>query len=69
MISNVERVLKKSWEEAEKKGMEKGMERGMEKGMELASIKFARQMLLDNEDMNKIIKYTGLSKEEIENLK
>ena len=61
MISNVERVLKKSWEEAEKKGMEKGME--------LASIKFARQMLLDNEDMNKIIKYTGLSKGKIENLK
>ncbi|MDO9535168.1 MAG: transposase, partial [Bacillota bacterium] len=57
MISNVERVLKKSWEDAEKQGMEKGME------------KVAKQMLSEGEDIEKIMKYTGLSREEIEKLK
>ncbi len=61
MISNVERVLKKSWEEAEKQGLEKGMEK--------RNIEIARQMLSDGEEIAKIIRYTGLSKEDIEKLK
>lgn len=48
-----------------KEGMEKGMEKGMERGME----KVAKQMFSDGEDINKIIKYTGLSREDIERLK
>ncbi len=48
-----------------KEGMEKGIEKGMEKGME----KVAKQMFSDGEDINKIIKYTGLSREDIERLK
>lgn len=65
MISNVERVLKKSWEDAEKQGIEQGIE----KGIEQAKINIARQMLLENEDIEKIIRYTGFTKEEIEKLK
>ena len=61
MISNVERVIKKSIDDAMEKGMEKGMEQGI--------VKVARQMLADQEKLEKIIKYTGLSREEIENLK
>ena len=38
---------------------------GMEKGIE----KVAKQMFSDGEDINKIIKYTGLSREDIERLK
>jgi predicted transposase/invertase (TIGR01784 family) len=57
MISNVERVLKKSWEEAEKQGMEK------------RNIEIARQMLSDGEDIEKIMRYTSLSREDIEKLK
>ncbi len=57
MITNVERVLKKSWKEAETKGVEKGVE------------KVARQMLIDGEPVEKIMKYTGLSEEELEKLK
>ena len=57
MISNVERVIKKSIDDA----MEKGMEQGI--------VKVARQMLADQEKLEKIIKYTGLSREEIEKLK
>ncbi len=52
MITNLERVLKKSWKEAENKGIEK----------------VAREMLLDGEPIEKIMKYTGLTKEEIEKL-
>jgi len=37
----------------------------MEKGI----VKVARQMLADRETLEKIKKYTGLSREEIENLK
>ena len=53
MITNVERVLKKSIEEASKQSLEK----------------VARQMLIDGEPIEKIMKYTSLSKEEIEELK
>ena len=41
------------------------MEEGREEGIE----KVAKQMLYDGEDMEKIMKYTGLSREEIEKLK
>lgn len=61
MISNVERVMKKAYKDAEKKGMEQGIE--------LTVIKVARQMLVENEDIEKIKRYTGLSDEEIEKLK
>ena len=57
MITNVERVLKKSWEDAENKGVEKGVVKG------------AKQMLIKGEPVEKIMKYTGLTKEEIEELK
>ena len=61
MISNVERVIKKSLEDAKIEGIEKGIEKGMEK--------VARQMLSDGEEIAKIMRYTGLSRENIEKLK
>ena len=45
-------------------GMEKGMEKGMEEGME----KVAKKMLAEGENIDKIIKFTGLSREEVEKL-
>jgi hypothetical protein len=53
MITNVERVLKKSWKEAGRQSLEK----------------VAEQMLLDGEPTEKIIRYTGLSEEDIEKRK
>ncbi|MGI6329067.1 MAG: Rpn family recombination-promoting nuclease/putative transposase [Dethiobacteria bacterium] len=53
MISNVERVIKKSLEDAKNEGLEK----------------VAKQMLSDGENIEKIIKYTGLSREKVEKLK
>ena len=81
MISNVERVIKKSLEDAKiegmeqgivkgmEKGIEKGIEKGMEKGMVKGMEKVAKQMLSDGEEITKIMRYTGLSKENIERLK
>ena len=53
MISNVERVLKKSHEDAKKESRKE----------------VAKMMLEDNKDIEEIKKYTSLTKEEIEELK
>ena len=57
MITNIEKNLEKAWKEAEERGVEK------------RNIEIAKQMLIDGEPVEKIMKYTGLSKEEIEELK
>jgi len=59
-------------EEGEKigmeKGMEKGIEKGMEKGIEKGMEKVAKQMKLENEPIEKIMKFTGLTQKQIESL-
>ena len=50
-------------------GMEKGMELGMEKGMNQKALDIARNMLADGVDINLIMKYSGLTQEQIEKLK
>lgn len=47
---------------------EKGMKKGMQKGKNEQQRETAIEMLKDKVDIEKIIKYTGLSKEEIEEL-
>ena len=42
---------------------------GMEKGMEKRNIEIARSMLGNGESIDKIMLYTGLSKEDIENMR
>ena len=65
MITNVEKVLKKSYEDAEKKGKEEGKkEAKKERDKEIAKL-----MLADRKDIDEIMKYTNLTKEEIEKLK
>ena len=51
--------------EGEAKGMEKGIEKGIEQGIE----KIAINMLMDNEPLDKICKFTGLSQDEVVKLK
>ena len=51
------------------KSKEEGITIGLEQGKSEEKLSFAKQMLLDNEPMDKIIKYTGLSKEDITKLK
>ena len=61
LISNVERAVKKSLDDAQKKGIEKGIEKGIQK--------VAKQMLTEGEAIDKIMRYTGLAREEIERLR
>jgi predicted transposase/invertase (TIGR01784 family) len=49
--------------------MEKGMKKGMEKGMNQKALDIARNMLADSVDINLIMKYSGLTQEQIEKLK
>ena len=58
-------TLKKQLE----KGIAKGREEGIAKGRYEERISMAKEMLLNDESMEKIIKYTKLSKSQIENLK
>ena len=51
--------------EGEAKGIEKGIEQGIEQGIE----KIAINMLTDNEPLDKISKFTGLSEHEVVKLK
>ena len=46
-----------------------GKEEGRQEGKKQASLSIAKNMLLSNEPIDKITKFTGLSKEEIEKLK
>ena len=50
-------------------GMELGMEKGMKKGMNQKALDIARNMLADGVDINLIMKYSGLTQEQIEKLK
>ena len=48
---------------------QEGLEEGMEKGMNQKALDIARNMLTDGVDINLIMKYSGLSQEQIEKLK
>ena len=65
---------------ARQEGLELGLERGLEqgrtegeavgiaKGEAAAAVKLARAMKADGESVDKIVKYTGLSADEVERL-
>ena len=50
-------------------GMELGMKKGMEKGKNERSLEIAKTMLADGVDINLIMKYSGLTQEQIDRLK
>jgi len=60
--------MEKGREEGRKEGMEKGREEGMEKGMEKGRIETAKVMKQAGEPMEKIMRYTQLTQEEVEAL-
>ncbi|WP_228115494.1 hypothetical protein [Segatella copri] len=61
--------MEKGMEKGMELGMEKGMKKGMAKGMNQKALDIARNMLADGVDINLIMKYSGLTQEQIENLK
>jgi predicted transposase/invertase (TIGR01784 family) len=52
-------------QDAERKGLERGREEGREEGRTEERRAFARKLLEDNHPIEEIMKYTGLSREEI----
>ena len=56
-------------EEAREKGIETGIAAGIAQGKKESILETARNMLKDNLDIEMICKYTGLTREEINNLK
>ena len=49
--------------------MKKGMKKGMEKGMNQKAVEIANSMMADGVDINLIMKYSGLTQEQIDKLK
>lgn len=57
------------FEKREEKGIHKGLQIGIELGKGEAAMKFAENLLRDGSEVSFIVKMTGLSKEEVEQLK
>ena len=57
--------MEKGMELGIEKGMKKGMEKGMKKGMNQKALDIARNMLADGVDINLIMKYSGLTQEQM----
>ena len=63
-------VAKEVWqEEAQEEGQKIGQKIGQEIGQKKARLSVAEEMLNDNQPLIKIIKYTGLTQEQIASLK
>ena len=69
LAEGMEKGMELGIEKGMKKGMEKGLEKGMKKGMNQKALDIARNMLADSVDINLIMKYSGLTQEQIEKLK
>lgn len=65
---DLKNVVDTSREEGLKEGMKKGIEEGIKEGKEQITLQFAREMKANNEPIDKIVRYTGLSKADIEKL-
>ncbi len=60
--------VKEGVEKGMEEGLEKGIEKGISKGLREGKLQVARSMLADGMPLEKIAKYSGLSKKEIQQL-
>lgn len=51
-----------------KEGLQQGLQQGMMRGVEQRSIEIAKEMKANQESVEKIMQYTGLSRQQIEDL-
>ena len=65
----IEEGIKKGREEGMKRGREEGIEEGMKKGMEKAKMQIIKNLMLAGSDIELVMEVTGMTREEIENLK
>ena len=67
--NSVDTAKREGIAEGMEKGMKEGLEKGRVEGMNQRSLDIARNMLADGVDINLIMKYSGLTQEQIEKLK
>ena len=67
--NSVDTAKREGIAEGMEKGMKDGLEKGRAEGMNQRSLDIARNMLADGVDINLIMKYSGLTQEQIEKLK
>mgnify|MGYP000621010027 CR=1 FL=1 len=67
--NSVDTAKREGIAEGMEKGMKEGLEKGRAEGMNQRSLDIARNMLADGVDINLIMKYSGLTQEQIEKLK
>ena len=63
------RDIKNSVDTAKREGIAEGMEKGMKQGMEQRSLEIARKMLAKGIDAASVMEITGLSAEQMQQLK
>ena len=63
------RDIKNSVDTAKREGIAEGMEKGMKQGMEQRSLEIARKMLVKGMDAASVMEITGLSAEQMQQLK
>ena len=61
--------MEKGMKQGMEKGMKQGMKQGMEKGLEQRSLEIARKMLAKGMDAASVMEITGLSAEQMQQLK
>ena len=69
MEKGMKQGMEKGMEKSMKQGIEKGMKQGMEKGLEQRSLEIARKMLAKGMDAASVMEITGLSAEQMQQLK
>ena len=69
MEKGMKQGMKQGMEKGMKQGMEKGMKQGMKQGMEQRSLEIARKMLAKGMDAASVMEITGLSAEQMQQLK
>ena len=69
IAEGIEKGMKQGMEQGMEKGMKQGMEKGMKQGMEQRSLEIARKMLAKGMDAASVMEITGLSAEQMQQLK
>ena len=69
MEKGMKQGLEKGMEKSMKQGIEKGMKQGMKQGLEQRSLEIARKMLAKGMDAASVMEFTGLSAEQMQQLK
>ena len=69
MEKGMKQGMEKGMKQGMKQGMEKGMKQGMKQGLEQRSLEIARKMLAKGMDAASVMEITGLSAEQMRQLK